>query len=283
MKENNTKICKQCGIEKKIDEFYSHSNKCKKCRILIDKNRKNELIKNRRCINCSKQIEENSNILICNECSERNKIRLKTRRKELTTENRCLDCAKLLGNNDKHLCFSCREKHNRIVENRRDELIQNHQCRDCAKPIENKNKSCCNECLAKISIKNKNKFKQNIQFKIRNLISKEINVHLKNNGSSKNGESCLKYLPFTVNQLKEHLEKQFEQWMDWSNHGLYRTKIWNDDNMSTWTWQIDHITPCDALPYTSMDDENFKKCWALENLRPLSAKENLKKGNKIYG
>jgi hypothetical protein len=24
-----------------------------------------------------------------------------------------------------------------------------------------------------------------------------------------------------------------------------------------------------------MDDENFKKCWALENLRPYSAKQNI--------
>jgi hypothetical protein len=27
-------------------------------------------------------------------------------------------------------------------------------------------------------------------------------------------------------------------------------------------------------------DEEFKKCWSLENLRPLEAKENLRKGKK---
>lgn len=35
--------------------------------------------------------------------------------------------------------------------------------------------------------------------------------------------------------------------------------------------------PCaggNSLPYTSMEDENFQKCWALSNLRPLSAKQN---------
>ena len=31
------------------------------------------------------------------------------------------------------------------------------------------------------------------------------------------------------------------------------------------------------------EDDNFKKCWALDNLRPLEALENLKKGNKIIG
>ena len=47
-------------------------------------------------------------------------------------------------------------------------------------------------------------------------------------------------------------------------------KTWNDNDQSTWTWNIDHIIPQSTLPYTSMDDEIFKKCWALENLRPLS-------------
>ena len=27
-----------------------------------------------------------------------------------------------------------------------------------------------------------------------------------------------------------------------------------------------------------MEDDNFKKCWALENLRPLSAKQNIVDG-----
>lgn len=31
---------------------------------------------------------------------------------------------------------------------------------------------------------------------------------------------------------------------------------------------LDHIMP------HSMKDDNFKECWALENLRPLSAKQN---------
>jgi len=29
-----------------------------------------------------------------------------------------------------------------------------------------------------------------------------------------------------------------------------------------------------------MEDENFKKCWSLDNLRPLSAKINILDGNK---
>jgi len=62
--------------------------------------------------------------------------------------------------------------------------------------------------------------------------------------------------------------------MNWNNHGLYRKNIWNDNDPSTWTWQLDHIIPYSNLQYDSLDHPNFKKCWALENLRPYSAKRN---------
>ena len=65
-------------------------------------------------------------------------------------------------------------------------------------------------------------------------------------------------------ELKIHLEKQFDSHMNWGNHGIY--------------WHIDHIIPQSVLPYISMDDENFKICWALDNLRPLEAKQNMSDG-----
>jgi hypothetical protein len=71
----------------------------------------------------------------------------------------------------------------------------------------------------------------------------------------------MQYMPYTISELKDHLD-------------------WNDNNSDTWTWQLDHIIPQSKLPYTLMIDENFQKCWALINLRPLSAKQNLIDGNK---
>ena len=62
--------------------------------------------------------------------------------------------------------------------------------------------------------------------------------------------------------------------MTWNNWGPYNAKQWKDDDSSTWTWNIDHIIPQSDLPYLSMEEENFRKCWALSNLRPLSAKQN---------
>lgn len=63
--------------------------------------------------------------------------------------------------------------------------------------------------------------------------------------------------------------------MNWNNHGKYDPKTWDDNDPNTWTWQLDHIIPHSEFKYTSTEDEEFKKCWALNNLRPYSAKKNL--------
>ena len=115
-------------------------------------------------------------------------------------------------------------------------------------------------------------------YKLRQTISKLINQGLKSNGSSKNKQSCSKYLPYSFQELKELLEKQFEPWMNWSNWGVYNPKTWNDNDKTTWTWQIDHIVPHSTFSYTSMNDERFQKCWELSNLRPLNSKQNLLDG-----
>jgi hypothetical protein len=96
----------------------------------------------------------------------------------------------------------------------------------------------------------------------------------------KNG-SIMKYLPYSIAELKGHLESQFETWMTWNNWGVYDAKSWNDEDSSTWTWQIDHIIPQSELPYSSMAEDNFKKCWSLDNLRPLSSKQNIINGTQL--
>ena len=109
-------------------------------------------------------------------------------------------------------------------------------------------------------------------YKLRDIVRKLINQALK---GGKGGQSFLPYVDWTTPELKEHLESQFEDWMTWDNHGvLHPTEK---------RWQIDHIKPQSVMleGVTSMDDPKFRECWALENLRPLEARENMLKGNKI--
>lgn len=126
----------------------------------------------------------------------------------------------------------------------------------------------------------KSKMKNDPFFALNKYMSNAINRNLKLNGGSKNGESYIKYLPYSIEELKQHLGSLFEPWMNWGNRGKYNCETWDDNNPSTWKWQIDHIIPLSDFNCKTMKDFNFKICWSLNNLRPLSAKQNLLDGVK---
>lgn len=71
---------------------------------------------------------------------------------------------------------------------------------------------------------------------------------------------------YTVDQLKKHLEKRFLPGMTWENYGQ---------------WHIDHKTPVSVFNYECPEDVDFKKCWALKNLQPMWALDNIRKYNKL--
>lgn len=113
--------------------------------------------------------------------------------------------------------------------------------------------------------------------KLRHNISNSIYSYLKEQKSSKYGKSIKEYLGEDYfEKLKLHIEQQFigeKSWMNFNNYGKY--------NQNRRTWNLDHIIPHSSFKYTSMDSQEFKECWALNNLQPLEAMENIKKGSKI--
>jgi hypothetical protein len=127
------------------------------------------------------------------------------------------------------------------------------------------------------------KRKTDIVFRVKCNVSASFNGYLKRYGFSKNKISIEVYMGkfgYTVEQLISHLENLFEPWMTWENWGKYDINTWDDNNSSTWTWNIDHIIPISHFEIKSEDDPNIIKCWALSNLRPLSAKQNIIDGNR---
>jgi hypothetical protein len=110
---------------------------------------------------------------------------------------------------------------------------------------------------------------QNFSWKISRTISKAIWDALQKKNSSKKGISWEELVGYTRDELKFHLESKFTPEMTWENYGSY--------------WHVDHIMPKSWFEYSSVEDENFKKCWGLANLQPLSAKENLSKHNRWAG
>ena len=77
-------------------------------------------------------------------------------------------------------------------------------------------------------------------------------------------------LGYTIEDLYRHLESQFTE-----ENGY----TW--DNMDE--WHIDHIRPVSSFDFDSTDHPDFKKCWALNNLQPLWAFDNMSKGDKWDG
>lgn len=114
-------------------------------------------------------------------------------------------------------------------------------------------------------------------FKLRRDMSSWIANILNDRGFCKK-TSAFKNIGYTIDELISHIEKQFEPWMTWENRGRYNSKLWNNNDPSTWTWQLDHIIPHSQFNYKNVDDKEYKICWALNNLRPLSAKQNILDG-----
>ncbi|PIP24386.1 MAG: hypothetical protein COX35_00975 [Candidatus Nealsonbacteria bacterium CG23_combo_of_CG06-09_8_20_14_all_37_18] len=85
----------------------------------------------------------------------------------------------------------------------------------------------------------------------------------------KNGQPWEILAGYSLEKLIVHLEKQFDNKMNWHNYGSY--------------WAVDHIKPKSLFNYTSSDDSDFKKCWDLRNLQPLEKIKNIKKNNLYIG
>lgn len=110
------------------------------------------------------------------------------------------------------------------------------------------------------------KRKLSLQFRLQNAI--KAMVHSKLTGRTKRGRRTFSLLGYSVDELRIHLERQFLPGMTWENYGREG-------------WHIDHIVPLASFSYTSPDEAGFKAAWALTNLQPLWATDNLKKGAKL--
>ncbi len=158
-----------------------------------------------------------------------------------------------------------REKKREILnENSRKRYFENRDKEHERARIYRKNNS---EKINKYCREYKTKKRKNdIHFKLMGNVSSLIREKLKRRLCSKNNKSTWFFLPYTVDDLIRHLENLFKPGMSWANYG---------------EWHIDHIRPDCKFDYKNVEDEEFQKCWALENLQPLWAEENLRKNNRL--
>ncbi len=168
-------------------------------------------------------------------------------------------------------CKNCNKSFSNFVSNRRIFCS-----RECYRQWQSKNKEYYpppykgNGLWAKNPKKyqrewGKEKRRKNTEYRLNNIISPAICLSLK---GKKAGRRWEKLVGYTVEDLIKHLEKQFDDKMNWDNYGSY--------------WEIDHIKPKSLFHYRTSEDIEFIKCWGLDNLQPLEKTKNRKKHNK-YG
>lgn len=102
-----------------------------------------------------------------------------------------------------------------------------------------------------------NRIKTDPLFKLKNKIRLSIIKGFKRNGLSKTSNT-LNIIGCSYDELKQHIELQFESWMNWQNHGLY-------NGTEGYGWDIDHIIPLD----TAKTEDDVIRLNHYTNLQPL--------------
>lgn len=295
---NSMKVCSKCGESKELSCFSIRSesgryrNECKKC-VAIKTNiyyqnnkdkvkervRRYEKAKQQKRAAERKQ-QEIKYILqrsrqthkVCTKCKEEKFLCLNNFRLIETVKKYDIEIKRWFS-----VCKKCEYEYQK---NRRDKLspdIKRQRAVERWLKIKQNPEKLAKQYAA-TNARRKKQTETDPRYRMRRNISTIILNHLKRKNSSKRGQSIFKYLPYSFDELVKHIESQFKPWMNWENLGRYDSKAWNDDDMSTWKWQLDHIIPESLFNYVSMEDSNFVKCWSLSNLRPLSAKQNVLEG-----
>lgn len=131
-------------------------------------------------------------------------------------------------------------------------------------------KACKNKSIKEYYINNPNKRQKRTTEKcLKHFYKHRINMNFSRRmrkalNGLKDGMSWEMLVGYNLTELKQHLEGLFTSGMTWENYG---------------EWHIDHIKPVSSFNFDTINNE-FNKCWSLDNLQPLWAKDNLSKSDK---
>lgn len=239
------KICRSCNLSKTLDDFGNDrrgkDGKKSTCKTCINAKNKEAYKKNKEPFLTRKKRWKENNRTSYSESGRRYYIKNKNKIAEYTRLNR--------------------DKINKRWKEWRQENLE--ACRQREREYREVNRDSLRE---KRRATQKRRNESDICYRLRKIVAVSVRQYMKKNGSIKNG-SILSALPYTMQQLRDHLESQFNAEMNWDNYGTY--------------WEIDHIYPQSKLLFDSYEHPNFLKCWSLDNLQPLTKSENIKKGDKL--
>jgi len=110
------------------------------------------------------------------------------------------------------------------------------------------------------------KRKTDLMFNLNCNIRKAMWRALKGNKAGRHWEDLIDY---NLKDLYKRLKKTIPEGYTWQDY--LESKL-----------HIDHIIPISVFNFTKPEHTDFKRCWALDNLRLLPAEENLRKNNKLF-
>jgi len=105
--------------------------------------------------------------------------------------------------------------------------------------------------------------KAEIAFRLKMALSHRVRQAIKHGYRS---ASTLELIGCSIDEVRAHLEAQFQPGMTW-------------DNWTIHGWHIDHIRPCAS--FDLVDPEQQRGCFHYTNLQPLWASENCAKGDRL--
>ena len=236
-----TKICSKCNEEKNTSEFYINpiNNKlraaCKVCftnicKMYKEKNKEKVKQYHKQYRITNQEIIKEKGKIYREKNEEQIKIRQKETSKKYYQKNREV-----------------------VIERSRNFRLNNP---NYSKDYRKKNPNYPNQYRKK-------RINEDTLFRVSYSVRSRLHIFFtKNNITKKN--KTFDFVGCSPEFLKEHLESQFKDGMNWDNYGFYG-------------WHIDHIIP---LSSAKNEEELYKLCH-YTNLQPLWAKENLSKGSKI--
>jgi len=114
--------------------------------------------------------------------------------------------------------------------------------------------------------RNSNKrYKDDLKFNLGCKVCIGVRTSLKGNKKGRRWEDLVGY---TLNDLFNHLKKTMPEGYNWNDYLEGRL-------------HLDHKVPISVFNYTKPEHIDFKRCWALDNLQFLPAKENIIKSNYL--
>lgn len=257
------KICKKCNIEKDINDFPigkaykdGYRNICKKCINTEINNKKIKIIKTTKvCSVCNieKDLIEYKKYTRkkCIDCyNTYNRLNTKKKRKKLSAEEKIIRKKETKQRNKE-------SKRNWNINNKEyiKEYNKKENIKEYRKNYRKNNKNIINDYYVK-------RRKEDYLYKLTHNLRGRVIDELKKNGYIKKSRTHEIY-GCSFEYLKNYIEKQFQPWMNWDNHGLYNGNY-------EYGWDIDHIIPLS----NATNEEELIKLFHYTNLQPLDSKIN---------